>query len=134
MPVHNIKDCHIGTFTFQIRRLRKEVLSMDSFSQVILRGNSVLAFESLIKSESLISECSTVRAHRIITANKLWEYFICINTSPPPPHPLPSPSFALTLCDLVCLLSAWLILHLDVTLAHRRTLLVCIIWFLGLQS
>lgn len=60
------------------------MLSMDSFSQVILRGNSVLAFESLIKSESLISECRTVRAHRIITANKLWEYFICINTSPPP--------------------------------------------------
>lgn len=81
---------------------------------------------SLIKSESVISKWRIVSAYQIIMVNKLWVYLACIYiTSSLPP--------LLFTHSMILSLSAWLILHLDVTWSHRRMLLFCIIWFLELQ-
>ncbi len=107
------------------------ILSMD-LSQVSLGGIMFLCHRviSLIKSESMISEQRTS-----VLTKSLWS-INCGHIQPgsthhPPPHPL---SFLRSHSLWSCLsLSALLILHFDVRLAHRRMLLFCIIWFLGLQ-
>ncbi len=81
-------------------------LSMGSFSRVGPGGKRLCATESLIKSESVVSELRTVSAYQIIMVNKLWAYLDHIYIS--------SPSSS----TLLALLSLFMILFVSQCLAN----------------